>query len=199
MIQSVAHPCKFTENGCQTKLILAEIYEHEENCLFWKIKCPKCENDVLVNNLSGHNSGKCWDVRGSGKTLVKACILDEDWASRKVFYRLDLQTWDGKDIYVGVMKLEEKEKRVIFLAAMAGNAEERSKYRAHFYLENLKSQKMELVTKSEVLPLQAIASNDVLFESGAFGSVMYKLMERYIYIDGDGDTIFTMKVELDKW
>jgi hypothetical protein len=29
--------------------------------------------------------------------------------------------------------------------------------------------------------------------------VMYKLMDRYIYIDGDGDTIFTIRVELDKW
>ena len=138
-------------------------------------------------------------MRASGKTLVKTCILDEDWASRKVFYRLDLQTWEGKNFYVGVMKLDEKEKRVIFLAAMVGNAEERSKYRAHFYLENLKSHKKELVTKSEVLPLEAIASNNALLESGAFGSVMYKLMERYVYIDGDGDTIFSMMVELDKW
>jgi len=191
----VEHQCKYSGNGCPTKMGLSDITEHEDNCVFRKITCPKCTKKIVVTKLSSHDVN-CWSVTSTEKTSVI-----ENWAEKKdsSFYPVDLIIWDGQEFYIGGVWLEEEKKKWFFYAAMLGSAEERAKYRVHFYLENPKSKEMEYVTVSEVLPIEAISSSQVLLESGAFGSVMYKLLERYVYIDNQDDRMYTLKVELEKY
>jgi len=198
MIENAHHPCKFTEDGCRTKLMLAEIFDHEENCLHRKIKCPECGEEVLVSKLSSH--GRCWNKRKSGKSFVTNNALEDDWFEDAVYnYPVELLLWDNREFYFHVKRMKGEKNKWLFSAAMAANAEERGRYRVDFSLKNPRSKVMEHVTVSQVLPVEAISDNQVVLGSGAFGAVTDKVLEKYIYVDEEGDHVFKLKVQLSKW
>ena len=192
MIQTIKHPCEFSDNGCQTRLKLDKIYKHEEECIYREICCPECYEDVLASELASH--GECWVFKTSCKTLKKTIRLEEDWAmdvSDPDDWPTDLLFWDNRNFFVNVSPVEQG--RWCFLVAMVGNVEERSKYKAKFYLKNPKSMKMEHVTVSVVSPVEALTDKTVVIQFS--GSVLDKILERYIF----KDLSFTMRVEIDQW
>jgi len=192
LIQSMEHPCKFMDNGCQTKKKLSQIYQHEVDCLFREIECPECEKKVLVSKLGSHDSD-CWSKKERGKAIEDSYVVNYDWGRS-----VNLLLWDNKEFYTLVGRVEPG--RWFFSVTMVGNVMERSKYKAKVYLENPNSDwEMDWVTVSEILPIEALSDDTVVLESVGFGSVMDKIMERYIYNNKEGVRIFTVKIEMDKW
>ena len=182
--------CKFSDNGCQTEMMLADITKHEDNCLYRKVKCSSCKKEVLVSQLSSH--GTCWSGRKRGKSFERKIMLDENWAEDVIGHWPDkLLLWDGKEFYIRVSHVEQG--RSCFFVAMVGNGSERGLYKATFYLQNCKTDKMEMITVSEVLSVEALTDKTVV-RKGAVGSVGDDILQqRYSTINGEGRSMYTLK------
>ena len=72
------------------------------------------------------------------------------------------------------------------------------KYKAKFSVRNPRSNEWEVLTTSEVLPVEALSDKTALLKSRAYGSVTDKVLERYFYND-NGKIIFDFYVEIDQW
>ena len=52
------HLCKFSNNGCETKMMVADITEHEVNCLYKKVLCKfsdnGCETKLMLADITQH-------------------------------------------------------------------------------------------------------------------------------------------------
>ena len=200
LIQAIEHPCKFEDNGCQEKMMLADISEHEENCLFRKIKCPWCKEEVMASNLGSH--GDCFEdktdrIRKGGRSKIVNTLLLADWDQKSWITRAKKITWDDQEFYTMGYRVRE-EGRLLFFVAMLGSVKERSKYKAKFSVMNPKSFEMEVLTTSEVLPVETLEDKKAVLNSRASGSVNDKVLERYVSIL-NGYTHFRYNVEINKW
>ena len=152
-----------------------------------------------MSNFGRH--GNCWDDTIEGNILERRHYFGEDWSPVRWQSRVEMMLWNDQEFYVSGIR-EQEEGRNIYFVAMVGTAEVRSKYRAKFLFENPKSKKMELLTISEVLPVEALSDKSVVLMSKAFGSVMDTVLKRYMYSDNSTCTsINSIKriVEIGLW
>ena len=79
LIQRIPHPCKFSVNGCQEKKLLPDILLHEDNCLYQKMRCGYCDEDVTISRFGSHNDD-CFRAYNMGETRVLGFgDVTEEW------------------------------------------------------------------------------------------------------------------------
>ena len=105
-------------------------------------------------------------------------------------------TRDGVKFYLMVVLLEGK---FLIYCAADGSEEIRNKYRLEVSLGNpSRNGRWEIVSLSELVPLDMIYEKNEVCDSGFVGFVPERLMQRYFYKE-KGNVMFGVKFKIKKW
>ena len=113
-------------------------------------------------------------------------------------YRPAVTTWDGVKFYLMVGIVDGQ---VLIYAGADGSEEVRNKYKLKVSLDNPQAgnKRWEVVSVSELVPLDMIYEKNEVGDSGFVGFVPERLMQRYFYKEKEGNVMFGVKFKIKKW
>ena len=88
--------------------------------------------------------------------------------------------------------------KVLIFAGADGSEEVRKKYKLEVSLKKPGNGRMEIVSASEIVPIDMIYDYDQVIESYRAGFVPDRLMQRF-YFKEEGRVQFKVKIEIRKW
>merc|ERR1711874_141354 len=96
---------------------------------------------------------------------------------QNVMFRPSVRIRKDTKFYFMLRRYDE-EKRFLFYTGMEGKDEKMSKCIVKYFLKNVKTGDMDCVTVSGVVPVDIMADVVKVIETGSYGSVSDKMMER---------------------
>ena len=189
------------------KQLLAQITVHEETCRYRKMKCVFCKTEVPVIELDTHNKDCVTPVSPLQGNILTAeynlarGIVEWDGIGPVVFtiptagYRPTVTTWEGVKFYLMAGLAEGK---LLIYAGVDGNIEVVKKYKLEVSLLNPENKRMEMVSVSDLVPVDMIFKPNQVRESGKVGLVAESVLQRY-FSKEEGNVNLVAKYNIKKW
>ena len=172
LIEKIPHPCKYSQFGCQIKLLLTEIIEHEASCSEKTIKCPYfgCQENVRMKEYHEHAMKSfCCDTTSKVKNgrFRMLLIVTPDLQPPANLMRWKMKVFEdhGKRFYLQSHYIPEVQAFALFIS-IAEHANEAKKYLAKLTCENPNNERdFVTVTKNVISMESAPSDQDSLMDS----------------------------------
>ena len=180
MIGKVPHSCKYNQYGCQIKLLVPELEEHETKCPERTIKCPhiRCNDEVQIMNYYDHALTSTCNIITSYNNENNYTINSKTGESIKSLLSRD-RTWrmrgfcDYEETFYFHQLYFSEEKTFAFYVTSTMTDSEAEKYFTKITLKNQNNERKYLANVQTVISMdsaprdrnEVLASKDVMFVS----------------------------------
>ena len=197
MIEKLPHKCKFAEFGCEVKVLLSQLKNHEEKCKERTIRCPykSCGTVVQLKKFREHALEKkcCIEILGTkiyltlstgfmqwdglSKNRGNEFNLDKEMNPELVYY--------GNDVF-RFTKYVPHLRSLVFAVIMAKDPAEVDNYSAEITIYKEDAKDYKVTFNCPLIPLEQFPSEESLQDDDRCWNVHYSFFKKFLHFEDKG-------------
>ena len=195
MIEKIPHKCKFAEFGCEVKVLLSQLKNHEEKCPERTIKCPmkSCGTVVQLKKFREHAlEKKCCQELGSKISLTLSTgFMQWDGLSKNRGNEFDLDKeknpkliYNGNDVF-RLVRYVPHLRSLVFAVIMAKDPADVDNYLAKItiYKDKEDPEDYKVTFNCPIIPLEQFPSEESLQDDDRCWNVHYSFFKKFLYFE----------------